>query len=74
MEMAVTPLERLRREADLSRPAVASALGISERHLYRFERGVTRVRRPYAKVLAEVYELPLKTVEAAAEDTLKAAA
>jgi transcriptional regulator with XRE-family HTH domain len=59
-------LEGLRLAAGLSRPKVAEALGLSERHVYRFERGVTPLKRPYAKTLAELYEVDLATVEAAA--------
>ena len=60
-------LETLRLKAGLSRPKVARALGLSERHVYRLERGVTPLRRPYAIVLAELYEVPREEIEAAAE-------
>jgi transcriptional regulator with XRE-family HTH domain len=59
-------LESLRREAGLSRPKVAQALSLSERHIYRLERGLTPLKRPYAKSLAELYEVPLADVEKAA--------
>lgn len=68
-----SPLESLRLRAGLSRPKVAQALGLSERHLYRFERGVTPLKRPYAKTLAELYEVPVEKVEKAAQ-RIKAAA
>lgn len=71
MSASPSPLETLRLKAGLSRPKVAQALGLSERHVYRFERGVTPLKRPYAKTLAELYEVPLDKVEKAA---LKAAA
>jgi transcriptional regulator with XRE-family HTH domain len=60
------PLESLRLAAGLSRPKVAKALGLSERHIYRFERGTTPLKRPYAKALADLYDVNLETVEAAA--------
>lgn len=60
-------LESLRVQAGLSRPKVAQALGLSERHVYRLERGITPLRRPYANVLAELYEVSREEVEAAAE-------
>jgi len=66
MSKSVTPLERLRHAAGLSRPRVAEALGVSERHVYRFERGVTSLRRPYAKVMAELYEVSVEAVMDAA--------
>lgn len=71
--MSVSSLEQLRIDAGLSRSKVATELGVSERHLYRFERGITHLRRPYAKVLAELYEIDLGSVELAAQLTLKAA-
>lgn len=72
----MSDLEKLRLDAGLSRPKVSAVLGVSERHLYRFERGVTPMKRPHAKVLAVLYELPLIKVETAARETLngKAAA
>lgn len=72
MTASAASLETLRLAAGLSRPKVAQALGLSERHVYRFERGVTPLKRPYAKTLAELYEVPLAKVEKAAR--LKAAA
>ncbi len=68
--MSGTPLELLRKRAGLSRPKVSVQLGVSERHLYRLERGVTPLRRPHAKMLADVYEISLAKVEAAARRTL----
>jgi len=70
MSATVTPLEQMRKRAGLSRPKVSAVLGVSERHLYRFERGKTEMRRPYAKVLAGLYEQPLAKVEAAARKTM----
>jgi DNA-binding transcriptional regulator YiaG len=68
--MSVSPLEKLRTAAGLSRPKVSLFLGISERHLYRFERGITPMTRPHAKLLSDLYEQPLEKVEAAARKTL----
>ena len=65
-----SPLEKLRIAAGLSRPKVAKELDISERHLYRFERGLSPLKRPYAKKLAELYEEPLAKVETAARKTM----
>jgi DNA-binding transcriptional regulator YiaG len=70
MSASPTPLETLRKTAGLSRPKVSLHLGVSERHLYRFERGITPLRRPYAKLLADLYEQPLAKVEAAARKTV----
>lgn len=70
MSTSASPLETLRKTAGLSRPKVALFLGISERHLYRFERGITPMKRPHAKLLAELYEQPLAKVETAARKTL----
>lgn len=67
--MSKSPLEKLRIKAGLSRPKVSAELGVSERHLYRFERGQSTLTRPYAKTLARIYELPLEKVEAAARKT-----
>ncbi len=71
--MSDSSLEGLRLRAGLSRPKVALALGLSERHVYRLERGTTPLKRPYAKVLAELYEVELADIEAAVEQLKKAA-
>jgi transcriptional regulator with XRE-family HTH domain len=48
-------LEAVRRQRGLSRPAVAARLGVSEKTIYRMEKGKTEVKRVHLLALAEVY-------------------
>ncbi len=48
-------LEALRGARDLSRSKVAADLDISERHLYRLERGETKLRRRWLLAFASYY-------------------
>lgn len=59
-------LEGLRKQKGLSRAAVAAKLDLSERHVYRLERGQTPLKRLHALALAEVYEVDVRVVENAA--------
>lgn len=59
-------LEELRKSKGMTRPQVAAKLDISERHLYRLERGQTPLRRVYVIALADAYGIPVSELEEAA--------
>lgn len=56
-ESATTTLETLRNEKGLSRAAVAAVFDISERHLYRLEKGQQTLSRIQAIAFAEFYDV-----------------
>jgi XRE family aerobic/anaerobic benzoate catabolism transcriptional regulator len=51
------PIEQLRKERGLSRAALAARLDMSERHLYRLERGFTPIRRMHLLAVAEALDV-----------------
>lgn len=53
--MPPTRLQEIRKELGISRSHVARELDISERTVYRLERGVSPVRRVYLTAFAELY-------------------
>jgi transcriptional regulator with XRE-family HTH domain len=56
-------LETTRKRLGLPRAAVAARLGISERQVYRLERGVTRPKRLHLLALAEIYGCSVEDLE-----------
>jgi transcriptional regulator with XRE-family HTH domain len=65
-------LETIRRQRGLSRPAVASQLGVSEKTIYRMERGQTALKRVHLLALARVYDIPPEELEEQLEEELAA--
>lgn len=65
-DILAVSLERIRKEKGYTRAEVAAKLDISERHLYRLERGTTPVRRVYLLSLADLYEVKVADLERAA--------
>ncbi len=47
----------------MSRAKVAAKLGLSERQLFRLERGQTAPKRMHLLALADVYGVPVETLE-----------
>lgn len=60
-------IERLRIAAGKSRAQVALDLAISERHLYRLEKGVDLPRR-WCLVFSAYYGVPVSEIEGCAEE------
>ena len=54
MPSAPTKIERIRIEKGLTRSQVAERLEMSERQIFRLERGVTPIRKVHLLALAEV--------------------
>ena len=48
-------LEEIRKQQGLSRAAVAARVGMSERHVYRLERGLSPLKRMHALAFAEAF-------------------
>lgn len=60
-------LETLRRASGKSRAQVAATFDISERHLYRLERGITPLSRFHAIAFSEFYEVDISELLDAGE-------
>lgn len=58
-------LESLRKAVGKTRRQVAEDLGISERHLYRLERGQTPLRRVNAYAFADYYGVNVDDIDEA---------
>lgn len=56
-------LEELREGTGKSRARVASDLNMSERHLYRLEKGKSPLRRLLAIAFASYYGVPVDSVD-----------
>lgn len=47
----------------MSRAELAARLDLSERHVYRLERGVSPLKRMHLLAFAEALDVPLETIE-----------
>lgn len=56
----MTRLETLRKASGKSRAEIAAIFDISERHLYRLERGITPLSRFHAIAFANYYEVEIE--------------
>lgn len=62
----VVTLKELRQSRDFTVARAAEELGLSERHLYRLERGDSPLQRTVAVAMSAVYRVPVDKVLAAA--------
>ena len=60
-------IEQLRESSGKSRARVASDLSMSERHLYRLEKGRSPLRRVIALALANYYDVQLEEIDGIAD-------
>ena len=56
-------IESIRKRKRISRSSVARHLSLSERHVYRLERGATPWRYQHIVLLAELFGEPVKKLE-----------
>jgi transcriptional regulator with XRE-family HTH domain len=61
-------IEELRETAGKSRAGVASDLNMSERHLYRLERGKSPLRRVLALAFAAYYNVDVDEIDHVEDD------